>query len=480
MSAARLESPTRFSCLFLMGTMFVLTSSAARAQDSPSLKAEQTLVQVNFVTEMLGAPESFEIAGQIIRDYRPKIIGLFPSTGLVIDDKGHVLTFLGYRWVYINARNPRVEIIDSQEGKYPAELVGIDQGVGVAVVHAQSGRLKRTPVCESCELKGDTTVTVPILDGPKVSQFENAQILSVSTGGGTPGGGSEWAIRISRPLDVLGAPIFNAQHQVIGLISDQQPAVIPPVPRLNVTVLLASQMLNSANKIIKAGGDIQTGWLGVYPASQAGSGNGIIIAEVAKDSPAFRAGLLPGDTMVKWNGVEIRDRLKLVQEVQNTRIGSKAIIELRREGRPVIVTAVVEARKPEEPSEKLELDLPGLMSLPGAQITTGDVQLQAWLGIDVAPLTRQLAHSFRLPVVNGLLILNVNKQTAFDLAGVLAGDIIVDVDGLRISDPQAFCDHVRSRGVGSRLALRILHGGVALSKTIQVPKLPGSSRKHKN
>ena len=145
----------------------------------------------------------------------------------------------------------------------------------------------------------------------------------------------------------------------------------------------------------------------------------------------------------------------------------------------MIATAVIEARKPEQPSEKLQLDLPGLMALPGAQITAGDVQLQTWLGIDVAPLTQQLARSFQLPVGNGLLVLNVNKQTAFDLAGVLAGDVIVGVDGLQISDPRAFYDHVKSRGVGSSLVLRILHRGVALSKTIQVPRLPGSSRKHK-
>jgi len=477
MSAARLESPSRFSCLFLMGTMFALTSSAVRAQDNASLKAEQTLVQVNFITEMLGAPESVEIAGQVLRDYRPKIVRLFPSTGIVIDDKGYVLTFLGYRWVYINARNPRVEVIDSQGRKHPGKLIGIDQSVRVAVVRADGSGFKRTPMCERCELKGDTSVTVPILDGPKVSQFENAQILSVSAGGGTSGG--EWAIKISRPLDVIGAPIFNAQHQVIGLISDQQTTVISPVPRLDVTILLVSQMLNSANKIIKAGGDIQTGWLGVYPAPQAESGTGITIAEVTKDSPASKAGLLPGDTMVKWNGVEIRDRLKFMQVVQNTPIGSKAIIELRREGKPVTAAAVIEGRKPEDPSEKLELDLPGLMALPGAQIAARDVQLQTWLGIDLAPLTEQLAHFFQLPAGNGLLVLNVSKQTAFDLAGVLAGDAILGVDGLQISDPQAFYDHVKSRGAGSRLLLRIFRGGTALSKTVQVPKLPGSSRKHK-
>jgi serine protease Do len=459
--------------------MFALTSSAVRAQDNASLKAEQTLVQVNFMTEILGAPESVEIAGQVLRDYRPKIVGLFPSTGIVIDDKGYVLTFLGYRWVYINARNPRVEIIDSQGRKHPAKLIGIDQSVGVAVVRAEGSGFKKTPMCERCELKGDTAVTVPVLDGPKGSQFENAQILSASTGGGTSGSGSGWAIRISRPLDVIGAPIFNAQHQVIGLISDQQTTVISPVPRLDVTILLVSQMLNSANKIIKAGGDIQTGWLGVYPAAKTESGYGVTISEVAKDSPASKAGLLPGDTMVKWNGVEIRDRLKFIQAVQDTPIGSKATIELRREGKPAIATAVIEARKPEDPSEKLELDLPGLMALPGAQIAARDVQLQTWLGIDLAPLTQQLAHSFQLPAGNGLLVLNVSKQTAFDLAGVLAGDAILGVDGLQISDPQAFYNHVKSRGAGSRLLLRIFRGGVALSKTVLVPKLPGSSRKHK-
>jgi serine protease Do len=475
MPALRIDFTGRLSILFVMGSLLALVCPAAQGQESTLAKAVQTIVQVNFTTETLGSPESIVEFGKVVRTYQPTIIGLLPATGIVIDDQGHVLTFVGYRWPEIRGRNSRVEIIDAQGQKRSGKLIGIDQNMRVAVILCPGAGLKKTPVCERCDIKNGVTVVLPVQEVSKGYQLESAQVISVSTVNAS--GGGEWTIRISRPASVIGAPMLNAQNQVIGIITDQptrSASANPSVDLVDVSILGASQIISSASKILAAGGDIQTGWLGVHVKTDVDPRNGVMIDSVEKGSPAHKAGLLPDDVILKWNGSAIRDLcgqdlMKFIQVIEDTPLGTKAIMNILRQGKPLTLTAVIEARKPQDASEKLVFDFPSVMSLPGARITMSDTQFQSSLGIEIVLLTPQLAESLQMPVQNGLLIAKVNKQTAFDLAGVVAGDVILGVDGVRVDNPQSFYEHVKSRGGGGSLVLRLVRKGIQLTKTVQLP-----------
>jgi S1-C subfamily serine protease len=340
----------------------------------------------------------------------------------------------------------------------------------IAVILCPGNRLMETPFCERCEIQNGLTVVLPVSDGAKGSQLESAQVVSVNAGSGALDGA--WAIKVRRPVSLIGAPLLNAQNQVIGLIADPPTRSATTNPRMDVVdvkILGVSQMRSSASKIIAAGGDIQTGWLGVNVKTDVDSSAGVVIDGVEAGSPAHKAGLLPNDVVTKWNGIEIRDLMKFVQIIEDTPLGAKAAITIRRQEKTMTLTAVIEARKPRESNERLVFELPEVMALPGARITTGDSQFQSLLGIEIVLLTPQLAESLRMPVQSGLLIANVNKQTAFDLAGVLAGDIILGVDDVQVGDPQAFYDHLKTRGWGSNLILRLVRKGVQLTKTVRLP-----------
>ena len=478
MPAASAKSPACCFSLFLLGAVLALTGKVGLGQDRALKDPEQTTVRVNILTEYLGSPESVvEFGGKVaIPDYRPRIIKLFPSTGVVIDDKGHVVTYLGYRWVDIHSRDPRVEIINSRGQKFPAKLIGIDQSVRIAVVLCRDCNLKTTSLCRGCEIKDGAFVIAPLLDGSNTSQFESAKVLSASARTDSAGS-SEWTIQVSRPLSLVGAPMLNSQRQVIGLVADEPSRDSSQNARVNVTIMPVEQMLGSADRIIKAGGDIQSGWLGVKVDSDAGSTSGVAVTEVEKESPAHKAGVLPGDIMVKWNGVAIRDPLKYIQIVENTPIGSKAVIEVLRQGRPVTLSAIIEARRPQESNERLVIDVQDAIALPRGWSATSDATFFSALGIDVQSLPPQLAEFLQMPGQTGLLVMSVKKQAAFDRAGVTAGDVILDVDGARVGVPQSFFDHIKSRGWGSRILLRLWRKGVELSKAVHIPRLPGSSRK---
>ena len=477
MSAAKAKSPAYCFGLFLLGSVLALHANVGLGQEKALRVPEQTTVRVNILTEYMGSPESVvDFGGKVaIPDYRPRIIKLFPSTGIVIDKEGHVVTFLGYRWVDIHSRDPRVEVIDPQGKKFSAKLIGIDQSVRIAVVLCRDCNLKTTSLCRRCEIKDGAFVIAPLLDGSNTSQFESAKVLSASTRTDSAVG-SEWTIQVNRPLSLVGAPMLNAQRQVIGLVADEPSQDSTQGSRVNVTIMPVEQMLGSANRIIKADGDIQSGWLGVKVDSDTGSKSGVAITEVEKESPAHKAGLLPGDIMVKWNGVAIQDPLRYIQIVENTPIGSTAVIEVLRHGRPVALSAIIEARRLQEPNETLMIDVQDAIALPRGWSSAADAEFFFALGIDVQSLPPQLAEFLQMRGQSALLVMNVKKQAAFDRAGVAAGDVILDVDGTQVGAPQSFFDHIRSRGWGGRIFLRLWRKGIELSKAVQLPKLPGSSR----
>ena len=92
-SIARAARPLTFSIALL------LSSTAAPAQETaPNANprsAEDTLVRVNITTETRGTGERVVINGREISDYRPRIIQIFPATGIVIDDSGPCPDVLG-------------------------------------------------------------------------------------------------------------------------------------------------------------------------------------------------------------------------------------------------------------------------------------------------------------------------------------------------------------------------------------------------
>ena len=63
----------------------------------------------------------------------------------------------------------------------------------------------------------------------------------------------------------------------------------------------------------------------------------------------------------------------------------------------------------------------------------GHVQVP-WMGISYGDITDEIAKAFSLPVKKGVIVAEVEKDGPSALAGIRKGDIIVEVDGKKISD----------------------------------------------
>jgi S1-C subfamily serine protease len=111
------------------------------------------------------------------------------------------------------------------------------------------------------------------------------------------------------------------------------------------------------------------------------------------------------------------------------------------------------------------------------QLARGEKVSHPYLGIQMATVTPQLAAennsdpnaAFRVPEVNGVLVVRVLPNTAAAKAGMRRGDVILDVDGNPVSSAEDLQNMVESSHVSQRLNLTIERRG----KSRQVVIKPG-------
>jgi S1-C subfamily serine protease len=121
-------------------------------------------------------------------------------------------------------------------------------------------------------------------------------------------------------------------------------------------------------------------------------------------------------------------------------------------------------------------------------LRTGHVE-HTWLGINGKPVTDDVADTFNLPVDDGVLVEKVWPNTGAAKAGLkagdmevvvagvtynLGGDIIVSVNGKKISEVEEIRDVIAGRKPGEKLKLGIIRDEKKSSVTVTLGRQPSS------
>ncbi|MDR0842181.1 MAG: PDZ domain-containing protein [Acidobacteriota bacterium] len=433
--------------LSLLAGTTVAFGEISSAQAPSDEATDPALVRVSIISEFRGPKGMVELNGKVIHDYSPIVIQDFSSVGIVLDDKGHVMTFLGYRWVDIQSDKPRIEIATSTGKKFPGKLVGIDQRSGVAVIQATEGKLDVTQVCESCEGRDGAIVMVPTTREEDAPRFGERRVVAGVNGNGngmgtaasgTPTPGA-FRLPMREPLADISLPVLSRDLKVIGLLTGQDSmdaGVVYPIKPL----------LDSARQVLKTGGDIRAGWLGIMLQDAS---SGVVVQGVEPGSPAEAAGLRTRDFLLRYNSRLIESARQFIDLVETTAIGSKAKIDIDRQGTPMSVTAKIQTRQAQASLGRLSLNSP-----------------RPLIGLDTVVMTPDLADALQMPDQTGLLVIGVVPDTPAAAAGVLEGDVIIAMDGQAIFDAASFASYWQSHGISSRLVLQVLRKGK--NRTISV------------
>jgi hypothetical protein len=177
-----------------------------------------------------------------------------------------------------------------------------------------------------------------------------------------------------------------------------------------------------------------------------------LVHRVFDNSPAAKAGLLKGDIIYRVNDKRIRDTEmfwsylaggKAGDEVKTTlfRRGKKRTFILKLEPEPTNIRSLL----PKAPQGKLAFQTVAVATAPTGTLPSPLEQNAAgkefieghWLGLEVIPLTAELATEYQIPKVEtGVLVDEVTLESAE--SGILAGDMVQSISGFPTSDLKAF------------------------------------------
>lgn len=97
---------------------------------------------------------------------------------------------------------------------------------------------------------------------------------------------------------------------------------------------------------------------------------------------------------------------------------------------------------------------------------------RGWIGAGVQELTPELAESFKLGDIKGVLITEVVQRSPADQAGIKTGDILVSVDNHAIDNWSAMLETVANLPPGKVVPIKLMRNGEAISLQVKIGKRP--------
>jgi serine protease Do len=98
-------------------------------------------------------------------------------------------------------------------------------------------------------------------------------------------------------------------------------------------------------------------------------------------------------------------------------------------------------------------------------VAHGEVQ-RAWLGVNLAELTPEIAEGFGIKEEHGVVISNVIPGQPADKAGLRRNDVIIEYDGQQVADLQKFRLKVADTPVGRRVPVTVLRDGKKMNVSV--------------
>jgi serine protease Do len=198
----------------------------------------------------------------------------------------------------------------------------------------------------------------------------------------------------------------------------------------------------------------ETTRLRTHASGQTLPDGGAMIVTVDRDAPAWSAGLRPRDIVLEVNGQSVSDVEVLRRKLRICGTGDALTLRVWRAGHEMTVSVVLgdqdaiahnamslHLRPTAEPDAQAFTDVtpmptgiaaaassqppPGVAHTVASSLLDALMPTSLYTGLEVTPLTPQLAQFFGAHPPGGLLVTGVSTGSPAALAGLVAGDVIV-------------------------------------------------------
>jgi serine protease Do len=107
-----------------------------------------------------------------------------------------------------------------------------------------------------------------------------------------------------------------------------------------------------------------------------------------------------------------------------------------------------------------------------AQLKDSGKVSRGWIGVQIQPVTKEIAESLNLKKDEGALVAEPQKDSPAVKAGIEAGDVIVSVDGASVKDARELSRKIGGMAPGTSIKLGILRKGSEKTINLTLGELP--------
>ncbi|PST45863.1 peptidase [Bifidobacterium callitrichos] len=346
-----------------------ITSGAVRVATTSSLaNVDSSKSSSGSATAKTGeAPDwqavAKQVSGSVVAIQTQLSNGSAKGSGAILDKDGHIVT---NNHVISGAQKIQVTLSNGQ--MYSAQIVGTDTTTDLAVIKLDNppSDLKTVTFADSDELAvgenimavgnplgyDDTATTgiVSALNRPVTVMDDNNNDIVTN------------AVQIDAAINPgnSGGPTFNAAGQVIGInssiASTSSSSSSSSSGSIGIGFAIPSNLVKRvADEIIK-NGSVKHVALGITITSDTVEADGVTRAgakitkgtsgsAVVSGSPADKAGLKEGDTIVAFNGNAVGSNASLLGFVRAAALGDKATLTIVRDGKTMDVDVTLDQQE---------------------------------------------------------------------------------------------------------------------------------------
>lgn len=369
------------------------------------------------------------------------------GSGFILSSDGVIMT---NAHVVEGADEVLVTLTDKREFK--AKIIGADKRSDVAVVKIAATDLPAVKVGDVSRLKvGEWVMAIGSPFG--LENTVTAGIVSAKqrdTGDYLPFIQTDVAINPGNS----GGPLINMRGEVIGINSQ---IYSRSGGSMGISFAIPMDEAVRVSEQLRATGRVSRGRIGVQidqvskdVAESIGLGKprGALVRAVEPGAPADKAGVEPGDIIVRFDGKPVEKSSDLPRVVGGTKPGTKTTLTVFRRGVNKDLTVTVAEIEPEKPARKAEA--------PRAdKPVTSEIGKE--LGLTVSELTP--AQRKELGQRGGVLV--VASTDAAARAGIREGDVILQLGNTLVPDVGAFESALSKADKSKPLGLLVRRGELA-------------------